>query len=159
MLPNAKSPKKKNKFYSKQDLLHAFDAIEAGMSIGAASRKYGIPKSTLSDKMSKKIKEKLYLKLQKKNVHVNIKEFECEECHKQYFEKRHLELHKRNVHEKNKIKGFECEECHQHFLVKSHLKAHMKSVHLNNKSDVCHKQYMEKDSLDHHKPETSGIDG
>ena len=76
MLPKAKSPKKKNKFYSKQDLLHAFDALEAGMSIGAASRKYGIPKSTLSEK---KRKEKRYFKLHKKK-----------ECHKQYFEKRHL---------------------------------------------------------------------
>ena len=53
MLPKAKSPKKKKKFNSKQDLLHAVDAIEAGMSIRAASRKYGIPKSTLFVKKSK----------------------------------------------------------------------------------------------------------
>ena len=70
-----------------------------------------------------------------------------------------LEFVTDSVHEKNKIKGFECKECHIHFLLKTHLKAHMKSVHLSNKSGVYHTQYTEKGSLDHHKPETSGMDG
>ena len=46
--------RRKKKLYCQQDLLHAIDAIGAGMTRADASRQYGIPQSTLFDNKNKK---------------------------------------------------------------------------------------------------------
>ncbi|KAG8274777.1 hypothetical protein J6590_100278 [Homalodisca vitripennis] len=49
-------PKKKPKFaYKHEDLLLALDAVKKGESINSASKRFGIPQSTLSYKVSGKL--------------------------------------------------------------------------------------------------------
>ena len=58
-----------------------------------------------------------------RNIHLQLKPFQCDKCEKSFFNKERLHYHVMSVHKK--LKPFQCPVCGYRFVTDGFLKLHM----------------------------------
>jgi len=103
------------------------------------------------DECHKCFSQKFDLTKHVNSVHLKLRPFQCNKCMAWFSYKQKLTIHDQTVHLKSK--PFKCKDCKSKFGQKSSLKTHIDSVHLKLKPFKCEKcniQFSWKKSLTHH---------
>ena len=95
---------------------------------------------------------KVHLNTHIRSVHLNIKDYWCNECQQGFSQKPNLDKNIKAIH--LKVKDYLCSEYDQEFSYKQTLGNHLKAVHLKIKDyqcNECDKAFSQKSYLEHKK--------